>query len=738
MQESAAGAPQQLKSHSVIRGMNTVRHVVSLVAVLASQLTSQMPRVHATRDNLRLDGRLTEPAWQRADSIDDFRQRDPVEGAPATERTVVRFLSTRDGLWVGVHAYDREPGRILHAQLRRDTDLGTDDGVQLLLSPLQDKRTAFWFAVNPNGAMTDAEVVSFESENANWDAVWDSRAEVTADGWVAELFIPWQTLRYRAGSTAWDVNLRRVIRRKNEDVLWRAWRRTEGIRFLEKAGVVDGFADLPPRATAELRPYASLTGNGTSRDYASDGTFSTTAGAGMKGAFGLDAKVAPTRGLTLDLTTNADFAQAEVDRQVINFTRFPLFLPERRPFFTEGAGIFNFGRTEETQLFYSRRIGLGRDGSPIPLLAGARLSGRIGEQQAGVIATRTGGDQPSTDAVVRVRRDLLDRGYIGAMFTGHDERNGGLSTAAGVDVDVPFIVRGQNLIFLAASAWTHDSAGGSPNYSRFVIDFPNDFAEISQRVERVEKGFDPSLGFVQSDGIVRWGGQLQIAPRPNIPYVRQLEFKLIDYQYVQRIGGGLSNAEFEVRPLGVIFNSGDQVEFNLQRQGDAPTEEFEVFEGTTIAPGSYWFDRWEVQYEGAANRAVRLDVTANFGKFYTGGGEDYSLSLSGHVQPHLLWSLSYGYTDGRFPSSRFIARTMTTRVDYALTPRLNTTLFAQWNNEASRGALNARLRWTRTPGSDLYVVLNSAWPTGLEGHPIPWSRPSRGGLVVKYVQYLRY
>jgi len=695
--------------------------------------------VHSTRERLHLDGKLDEAAWALADSIDDFRQREPAEGTPATERTVVRFVADRDGLWIGIHAYDREPARILHAQLRRDTDLSTDDGVQVMLSPLQDKRTAFWFAVNPNGAMTDAEVVSFESENVDWDGVWDCRSQITSDGWVAELFIPWQTLRYRASQTTWDVNVRRVIRRKNEDVLWKAWHRTEGIRFLERAGVVDGFDALPPRATIELRPYAAVTGTTLPRDYGTTDGVATAAGAaGVKGAFGMDAKLAPSRGLTLDLTTNADFAQADVDRQVINFTRFPLFLPERRPFFTEGAGIFSFGRAEETQLFYSRRIGLADDGTPIPLLAGARLSGRIGDQQVGVIAARTGGDHPATDAVVRVRRDILGRGYLGAMFTGRDARGADLTTAGGFDANLPFIVRDQNLIFMAATSWTHDSAGGTPNYSRFVVDFPNDFADMSARVERVEAGFDPSLGFVQSNGVWRTGGVIEFSPRPHIPLVRQLQFTLLDWIYTERLEGGLSNAEFQVTPLGINFESGDQVELQLQRQGDAPIEAFDVWDGTTIAPGNYWYDRWQVSYEGSAHRPVRVNATASFGKFYTGGGEDYNVSMSGRWQPHLLWALQYEYTNGRFPSSRFIARTGTVRVDYALTPRLNTTLFAQWNNESNRAAINARLRWTRTPGSDLYVVLNSAWPTGLEDRPIPWARPTRGGLVVKYVQYLRY
>ena len=718
--------------------MVPTRFLAPVFFCIASLAAAQAPRVHVTHDRLQLDGRLNEPAWQRADSIDDFRQSDPVEGAAATERTVVRFISTTDGLWISIHAYDREPHRILHAQLRRDTEFDTDDALVVMLSPLQDKRTAFLFAVNPNGAMSDAEVTSFESENRDWDAVWDARAQITGDGWVAEMFIPWQTLRYRATGRSWDVNLLRAIRRKNEEVLWKGWRRTEGILFLERAGVVEGFAELPPRATAEVRPYVSATGNGAPRNYETDGTFETAGNAGIKGAFGMDAKLAPSRGLTLDLTTNADFSQADVDRQVINFTRFPLFLPERRPFFTEGAGIFGFGRNQETQLFYSRRIGLASDGTAIPLLAGARLSGRIGAQQVGVIAARTGGDHPATDAVVRVRRDLLGRGYFGAMFTGRDERGSDASTAAGVDANLPFIIRGQNLVFAASTAWTHDSTGGAPNYSRIFIDFPNDLADISTRFERVEAGFNPALGFVRNDDIWRWAGQMRITPRPHIPYVRQLQFNLLNYNYVQRLSGGLSNASFSVTPLGVNFNSGDEVQLQLSREGDAPTEAFEVFEGTTVQPGNYWFDRWEVSYEGSSRRAVQLNAQASFGQYYDGNGENYEVELQGRWQPHLLWAVGYDLTEARSPVSHFTARSVTTRVDYAVTPRLNTTLFAQWNNESNRAALNARVRWTRTPGSDLYVVLNSAWPTDLDGRSIPWGRPMRSGLVVKYVQYLRY
>jgi hypothetical protein len=204
------------------------------------------PRVHFAKA-LKLDGELDEVAWAAADSIDEFIQRDPREGSPGSERTVVRFVGTTDGLWIGVRANDQDPRGIRRTQLRRDADMGADDHVTLMLSPTADKRTAFLFTVNPNGAMHDSEVLSFESESAEWDGIWDARARVTSDGWQAEIFIPWQTLRYRkvgadSAADAWDMNVRRFIRRRNESMLWHAWKRTEGIRFLDRAGSLRGFS----------------------------------------------------------------------------------------------------------------------------------------------------------------------------------------------------------------------------------------------------------------------------------------------------------------------------------------------------------------------------------------------------------------------------------------------------------------------------------------------------------------
>ena len=757
--------------------------------------TGVAPAAAFARGGLRLDGVLDDAVWAAADSVADFTQRGPAEGTPASERTVVRFVGTPEGLWVGVWAYDREPRGIRRAQLRRDADFTTDDSFTLMLSPTADKRTAFLFAVNPNGALQDAEVLNFEQESREWDGIWDVRARVTRDGWQAELMIPWQTLRYRAagepGADAWDVNLRRFIRRKNETSLWRAWRRSEGIRFLERAGTLRGFAaattalanGLPRRAVAELRPYVTATERLADRRYAADGTVRTAGGAALLGDAGLDAKLAPSPTLTLDLTANADFAQAEVDRQVVNLTRFPLFFPEQRPFFTEGAGIFEFGRRQETQLFYSRRIGLGAGGLPVPLYAGARLTGRLGGQQVGVLATRTGGDARATDVVARVKRDVLGRGYVGAMATVRDAagatraggaplRGDGAAPTGGIDFNLPYIVRGQNLVFLGNVAADGGASAGDPTFARVVIDYPNDHADIVARFDRIGAGFVPALGFVQQAGVMRYSGNTAITPRPQAlgplaaPLralgVRRLLFNALGWNYVRALGGsgqrGLSNASFTVTPLGAEFESGDEFELSLVRAYDVPGEAFELFPGADVPSGRYRWDRLELDVTTSGARPLVADMTASVGQFYGGRSWEAEGALRARFQPHLLASVEYGRTTIRFPTSaadsgrsaaprpaeqerflRFAAQYARARLDVAASPRLNTTLFAQWDNESERVALNARVRWTTSPGSDAYLVWNSAWPSDLPGgfSGVPWRRPAGGALVAKYVRYLR-
>ncbi len=713
---------------AVVAALGSAPVRAQIAAPLSAARTSAAPR---------LDGRLDDTAWRAAVPVDGFTQRDPDEGRPSAFRTVARIVAADDALWIGVTAYDPEPAGIRRVQRRRDADLGTDDLFSVMLSPMEDRRTGFVFTVNPAGALYDAEILTFESENSAWDGVWDARAVVTDSGWVAEIRIPWSTLRYRPDATTWGANFRRIVRRANEESLWRAWRRPEGLRFLERAGTMEGMVRLPRRARVEWRPYVAANGELPVRGFTVGGRDSILSAGDAAPAAGLDVKLAPSGTTTLDVTINADFAQAEVDRQIVNLTRFPLFFPEQRVFFTEGAGLFDFGRVQQSQLFYSRRIGLSAEGTPIPLVAGARFGGRIEGHQIGAIVARTGGVEQGTAAVLRVKRDFLGRGYVGAMATYAADQLRPGSPAYGVDFNLPYIVAGQNLVLIGNVAAHHDSIGGPPRtHARFVIDYPNDNADLVLRVDRLDRGYDPRLGFVPQHGITRVAGGLDITPRPRRWGIRRFDFSLLNWNIVHDLNGRLNNAALEVRPFGAQLESGARFEFNVQKGIDVPPDTFEIFPGTLLAPRRYEWNRVEVAGSTTPRRPVVGAVSASRGGLYDARSTDVSGSVRAAVTPQWLLLFEGSRVDVRRASTGFTASTVRLRSDWAASPRLNVTWFGQWDNQSDRVSVNVRLRWIPSPGSDVFLVWNSAWPSALETG-IPWTRPQRGGVVFKYVQYWR-
>jgi hypothetical protein len=376
-------------------------------------------------------------------------------------------------------------------------------------------------------------------------------------------------------------------------------------------------------------------------------------------------------------------------------------------------------------------------GAPLPILGGARLTGRAGRQQIGALLVRTGGDEDATDFAGRIKRDVLGRGYLGAMLTGQNRPAAPLSLAGGLDFNLPYIIRGQNLVVLGSTAWNRDSAGSATsNYSRVIVDYPNDHADIVFRYDRVGDAFEPALGFVQQSGIQRFAGQLLFTPRPQRWGIRRFDFALGNWDWVSRLDGTLDNASFELVPIGAQFESGDSFEFNVQRRWDVPPESFEIFPGDTIAAGRYAWNRAELSLDGSEGRQLVPEFSLSVGQFYDGRSVEVSGALGLRREPHLLLSAEYSRSTITRGDAGFTASTFALRTDYALSPRLNTTFFGQYDNESERVTLNARVRWTRSPGSDLYLVWNSGWPSGLD-NGIPWRRPSRGALVVKYIQYFR-
>ena len=731
-----------------VRRAATIAAALGAIALAAAApLPAQLPgsdatpavRAVRTEDRIVLDGVPDEPAWLTADSVVDFRQQDPQEGAPVSERTVVRLLATPGGLAVAFWCYDREPGRIRRTQLRRDADTDPDDFVAILLDTQRDKRTGYAFAVNPNGALNDVEVLNFEDQNGDWNGVWDARARVTPWGWSAEMLLPWQMLRYRLGETQWGINLGRIVRRRNESAFWRGWRRQQGFFFEQEEATLVVPPDLPRRQPFEGRPYTAATHQADTRTFLASGVDSVTQPGGDSLKFGFDGKLAVAPTLNLDVTINTDFAQVEADQQVINLTRFPVFFPEKRDFFLESSGIFAFGNEGVAQLFHSRRIGLDTNGNVVPIIAGTRLTGRLGHERVGVLALRTGGDEDAFDAVGRIQHDILSRGYIGAMGTAQSGPGvPGTRLGGGADVSIPTLVgNGQNLNFRGFAMWSRDSAAGATAGSFYALaDYPNDWSNDFISVMRVDSGFDPAFGFVRQDGIWRLNTLASFYPRPHRWGIRRFAFTALEAETIWRTSGGLDHASYSVQPFGVEFESGDGVNVTLGHNDDVPRDSFEVSNGVFVPPGKYGWNLIAAGVSSSVKRPLSGQLTVAAGGFYDGTSRSVSYQTSVRAAPHVVASVEGEVNRVRLSSGQFTAQVHRLRFDYASSPRLNTTLFLQWDNASDRLAVNARVHWIPRPGVDGYLVWNSTWFSGLSSG-VPWDRPLHGALIGKFVYYFR-
>lgn len=704
--------------------------------------------VVASVGTVRMDATLADSIWRMADSITDFRQHEPGAGEIATQHTVVKVVRDASALYVAVRADDDHPEAVRATQLRRDADLSSDDNLTLTIDSFHDRRTAFEFGTNPLGAMWDAQLSSWDTENVNWNGIWDVVVTRDTHGWTALFRIPFRTLRFRVGvGTTFGFNVRRFIRRNNEEDLWRSFGRTQGFTRLQYAGELTGFGELNRRRDVELRPY--LLGRASQSSHDSVGN--QLGRAGVDGKLGGDAKLAVSSTLTADLTVNTDFAQVEVDQQVINLSRFPTFFPEKREFFLESSGIFDFGTEQHAQLFYSRRIGLTDSGTTVPILGGARLYGKAGAWSVGAVDVRTGGEDAANDAVVRVKHDLFERSYVGVIAM---QRSGpGVSEverAGGIDVDLPLVVRGQNVEPKVWIAATHvpASALGSPVAWRLSTDFPNDLFDNFFALYRIDAGFTPMLGFVQRTGILETTGHVDFTPRPQLNGIRQLNFEFIPtWDIIAHERGSLvhvrdwETASFDWIPFGATLQTGDQLLFHVQRLMDAPTALFPIFRSIQVLPGRYWWTRGQTEFTMAAGRQLSMSARASFGGFYDGHDTEEDLSATWRSGGHLILGANLTRSHVTLTAGRFTAVQAGTRVEYAFSTRADLLAFTQFDNETDRVDFDFRFHWIPVIGDDVYVVWNSGYttePTARYRFPDRrvLANPLAGALTVKFVHRL--
>ncbi len=670
----------------------------------------------------KIDGDLSDEAWTHAQPIRHFTQCEPQQGKAATERTEVRMVYDEHALYVGVCCFDSLPEKIIANELQRDFRYDEDDNFALIFDTYHDRRNGFLFIINPNGARFDALVTDEGNGiNVDWNSIWDTRASVTDSGWFAEIEIPFSTLRFSEDAEqVWGVNFERNIRHKHEQMRWQGFSRNYHITQLSQAGILQGLQNIHRGTRLEIKPYVSC---GLQRGFA---PFSDERAALSKTGFDLKYPVAQT--LTLDATVNTDFAQVESDRAQINLTRFLLYFPEKREFFLEGAGIFNFNFGERPRLFYSRRIGI-VTGEQIPIRAGVRLVGKAGGYDIGALDMQTAAKDtvPATNfAVVRVKHDVLKQSYVGVLAT-NKEFSGGSNRAMGADANVRFSeIFGDNNVEIggAIAATQTPSLQGDNLAYRFFVDYPNDFIDHFIGIRSVQRNFNPEVGFVSRHGKqLSWA--LRIAPRPGVSGIRRLVFKPVDVEYFWDVNNRPESAFWEWRPFGFLTESGEFFEFNIQRTFDRMNEDFNIFGNIVIPRGRYYFTSYEIQLETNASRHLAGALFYNWGNYYTGERKRFSTQAAVKIDKHLALAADYSRNDVALAGGSFRTLEIGGHVRYAFSTFINTSLFAQWNNEDEEINLNFRFHWIPKIGSDVYFVYNQLFDTGGK------TRPTRATVLSK-------
>lgn len=695
------------------------------------------------RAALRLDGRLDEPVYGQVPATNGFVQYEPVNGQPATEDSDVWVFYDERNLYISVRNWDSHPERMVANELRHDsTALTQNEQVTVTLDTFHDRRNGYTFLVNALGGMMEEAFTDERNPSRDWNTVWNAKVSRVDGGWSVEMMIPFRSIRYRPGSDSWGIQIGRSIKWKNE------------ITFLAPLPVLAGppvyrvsygaalvGLHTPPAATLpDIKP-SLMSGVTTDRTVPAGSQNSENL------AGSLDVKYPFARGLTADLTVNTDFAQVEEDEQQVNLTRFSLFFPEKREFFLEGQGIFNFGgqgssvASDVPILFFSRAIGL-VNGQRQRILAGGRVTGKAGAYSIGLVNIHTQ-DEPTTGAratnfsVVRVRRDVLRNGAIGFLMTDRSRAIGSTNAhnvVAGIDGVFTFA---QYLRMNTYIARTQTEARQGDQWSyRGQLDYSRDRYGVAIERLKVGDGFNPEVGFVRRTDFTRTNALVRFSPRPHpggalVRRVRKFSYEGT-YNHYQRGDGAIGSYDLTAL-MRSEFQTGDVAAVQYTYNDDRPTTPFAIASGVQIPAGAYQWRLLQAAYTFGTQRRLSGTVTTQAGSFYT--GTQKALSYRGRlavarslaIEP----SVSINWIDLR--EGRFIATVASGRVTVPLTARMLASALLQYNSSAHVSSTSVRYRWEYQPGSELFVVYTEGRDTLTLGFPDLATR----GLAFKVTRFLR-
>ncbi|HEX3105182.1 MAG TPA: DUF5916 domain-containing protein [Terriglobales bacterium] len=676
----------------------------------------------------RLDGTLDDPEWQSASAITNFLQREPFEGQTPTEKTEVRILYDKRNVYFGVICFDSDPSQIVARELRRDVPQELDDYFEIIIDSAHDRRNAYVFQINPRGTQRDALITEeqrTESDQGDgdpgWDGVWTSEARITKHGWTATIAIPFSTLNFmQSRDVIWGINFKRFIRRKNEEDLWSGWRRAFGAARISQAGDLHGISDIGSGRLFIVKPYG-LTGFSHFPQSAIGTGYTPGTNALYTG--GVDVKVGLRSNLVANFTVNTDFADADVDTLQFNLTPYKLFFPEKRQFFLENAGVFNFplGGDSGDLLFFSRNIGIDPvTGEEVPINGGGKVTGSIDGFELGAmdVETRTSGPNPYANyAVARVKRSLWAGSYIGVM--GIDKQSGNpfnsFNQTSGADTRLVFY---KDLVLTAYAAQTRTPGftSGQTNMGAGV-NYQNSWLEVFGQHRKVGANFNPEVGFFERNDCICDYGDVNFKPRPKLRGVRELNFEGFIF-HAPDTNHVLETQEWQ-NTFRIEFNNGaysddDIVDVFTQRL----TTPFNIYKNIFIPVGEYHWTRHQLTYGSALDRRLMVNFFERFGSYYDGRLNEARVRATYRANERLSFSFAEQWNKFRLgfvadgsgnllakQAGRFSVVFGSFQSNYSFSRFLTLSALLQMDTANTQAAsANIRLRWNYRPDSDLFFI----------------------------------
>jgi hypothetical protein len=676
----------------------------------------------------KLDGTLDDPAWQMASPVANFLQREPFEGQPPTEKTEVRILYDKHSVYFGILCFDSDPSKIVASELRRDVSQELDDYFEIIIDSAHDRRNAYVFQLNPLGTQRDA-LITEEQRTDNdtgdgdpgWDGVWTSEARITKQGWIATVAIPFSTLNFmETQDVIWGINFKRFIRRKNEENLWSGWRRAFGAARISQAGELHGISNIGSGRLFIVKPYG-LTGFSHFPPSAAGTGY--TPGTSALHTGGVDVKLGLRSNLVANFTVNTDFADADVDTLQFNLTPYKLFFPEKRQFFLENAGVFNFplGADSGDLLFFSRQIGIDPiTGEEVPINGGGKVTGSLDGFEIGAmdVETRSSGPNPYANyAVARVKRSLWGGSYIGVM--GIDKRSGNpfdsFNQSSGADARLVFH-KDLVLTGYASQTRTPGVSSGQTNLGAGV-NYQNSWLEVFGQHRKVGPNFNPEVGFLERTDCICDYADVNFKPRPKLRGVRELNFEGFIF-HAPDTKHVLQTQEWQ-NTFRIEFNNGaytddDIVDVFTQRLSTP----FNIYKNVFIPVGEYHWTRHQLTYGSSQERKLMVNFFERFGTYYDGHLNEARIRGTYRANQRLSFRVAEQWNRFRLgivsdsagiflpaSSGNFSVVFGSFQTNYSFSRFLTLSALLQMDTANTQVAsANIRLRWNYRPDSDLFFI----------------------------------